>query len=96
MSSSRKREGVPSALDRMSGRPVWVNLRALYPPPPAGACIVREGVLVDEIAPGVLKRWMRTAAGDWLGVVNVVMACPNGSTYAAYDQLVPAQALSPR
>jgi len=75
-----------------------VDLRALYP----AAASVREsaevcdGLIVSEVVPGALERWIRTASGDWLGEVNVVFTRADGSTYKAMSQLIPAQALSPR
>lgn len=78
------------------GKAVWVDLRALFPPPPEGGATIPAGLILDEIEPGVLKRWIRSSRGDWVGVVTIVLGYAKGGTYPAYDQLIPAQALRPR
>ena len=45
---------------------MWVDLRALFPPETSSP--VADGLVVDEVVPGSLLRWERTASGGWVGV----------------------------
>lgn len=81
---------------RNRGQAVWVDLRALFPPAPATSSAVEDGLIVDSVVPGSLQRWERTANGDWVGVVTVLLQRADGTTYKASEQLVPADALRPR
>jgi hypothetical protein len=55
-----------------------------------------EGIDVSRPAPGGLTRWLRTSAGNWVGLIAVVVPITDGSTIKLADQLVPAHALRPR
>jgi hypothetical protein len=44
----------------------------------------------------VLHRWLRSATGQWIGVVTILIATTNDGTFKAQDQLVPPEALRPR
>jgi hypothetical protein len=71
---------------------VWVDLVAVFGRTGGAA----EGIDISQPAPGGLLRWMRTSAGGWVGVVNVVVTMTDGSTVKFDEQLVPAHALRPR
>jgi hypothetical protein len=90
---SNERSGLPLK-GRDPVQAVWVNLPALFPEPSTSS--VASGLVIDEVAPGGLHRWERTADGQWIGVVTIVMRRADGSTFKAADQLVPALALRPR
>ena len=60
-----------------------------------GSTPVGDG-LVLEVVPGGLHRWLRSAEGQWIGLVSYLVRCADGSTYKAADQLVPAHAMQPR
>jgi hypothetical protein len=96
MRSKRERAGSPSALGRQA-RPVWVDLRALYPSA-ASVDLLPEGLDVDEVVGGGLWEWVRTSSGEWLGVVTFHLRYRDGrpERYVADRQLVPARALRPR
>ena len=83
-----ERTGLPLK-GRDRPRAVWVDLRA------AGSMAIDDG-LVLEVVRGGLQRWLRSADGQWIGLVSYVVRCADGSTYKAVDQLVPAYALRPR
>lgn len=73
---------------------VLVSLDALFPTD--HATIQRDGLVLTGWTPGVLHRWLRSATGEWIGVVTILIPTTEGGTFKAQDQLVPAQALQPR
>lgn len=73
---------------------VLVSLDALFPP--TDHTVERDGLVLTGWTPGVLHRWLRSATGEWVGVVTILIATTTGGTFKAQDQLVPAQALQPR
>ena len=77
---------------REHAQPVWVDLAAVFGRADGAA----EGIALDQPCPGGLLRWLRTSAGGWVGVVNVVIKMTDGTTVKFADQLVPAAALRPR
>lgn len=72
------------------GKPVWVNIKGLYPPPERPAD-VPGGLELPDLALGMLTKWIRTSAGDWLCVCNFKL----GDTWWR-DQLLPGHAVRPR
>jgi hypothetical protein len=62
-------------------------------PAPAGAV---EGWQLSGWAPGALQRWLRSATGQWIGVVTFIIEQSDGTTYKAVEQLVRAEAMRPR
>jgi len=54
------------------------------------------GIVTAQPAAGGLSRWLRTADGGWVGVVTYVATLTNGNTIKCADQLLPADALTPR
>lgn len=93
--SKRDRAASPKALGHRA-RPVWVDLRLVFP---AGeASEVPDGLCVDEVVGGGLWGWVRTSTGAWLGVVTFHLTYQDGGAerYVADRQLVPAHALRPR
>ncbi len=71
---------------------VWVDLVAVF----GRASSAAEGIDLDAPCPGGLVRWLRTSAGGWVGVVNIIVTMTDGSTVKFEDQLLPAHALRPR
>ena len=55
-----------------------------------------DGIAVDQPAPGGLIRWIRTSAGGWVGVCNVVVTMTDGTTVKYAEQLISARALRSR
>lgn len=79
--------------------PVWVRLDALFPRDPAGSWrTVPDGLDPQGAVPGFLSGWFRTVDGRWLGVVNYAVPYADGrrNRVLLRDQLVPAEAMSPR
>lgn len=72
-----------------------VSLDALFPTD-RPATWSRDGLVLNGWAPGVLRRWLRSSTGQWIGVVTVLIATTTEGTFKAEDQLVPAEALRPR
>lgn len=78
---------------------VWVRLDAVYPrDPDAARQTVPDGVDLHGTVRGLLSGWLRRSEGEWLGVVNFRVPYADGrrSNLLLCDQLVPAEALSPR
>jgi hypothetical protein len=93
---SRERSGRPLTV-RGHATAVWVDLRAvLSSEPSSNQAAAPDGLLLDEPCAGGLSRWLRSAGGDWIGVVTYVARTADGKTFKAADQLVPARALRPR
>jgi hypothetical protein len=86
---SKNRTGQPMA-SRDHARGVWVNVSQRL-----GSATDREGIDTSQAAAGGLLRWIRTTS-TWVGVVNVIMVLPDGSTTKYAEQLIPARALRPR
>lgn len=71
-----------------------VSLDALFPTD--HPTVERAGLVLTGWTPGVLHRRLRSATGQWIGVVTILIATTSDGTFKAQDQLVPAEALQPR
>lgn len=91
---SNWRSGLP-ARTQPETTAVLVSLDALFPldRPPTRQ---HEGLVLTGWTAGVLHRWLRSATGQWIGVVTILIPTTNDGTFKAQDQLVPAEALRPR
>jgi hypothetical protein len=83
-------------------RPVWVKLALVFPrcpdlPMPAQLPHPRAVDVAAEV-PGSLLQWLRTAGGEWLGLVTYQLPFADGRHKRIYleRQLLPAYALRPR
>jgi hypothetical protein len=79
-------------------RAVWIDLDVAFPlPPDHHQRGVADGLDLTGRVPGMLKRWVRGARGEWYGVVWVPLSDGAGDVRLTLDdQLIPAAALSPR
>ena len=79
-------------------RAVWVDLDVAFPLPVGHRRrVVADGLDLTGRAPGMLKRWVRGARGEWYGLVWLPVRDGAGDVRLTLDdQLVPAAALSPR
>lgn len=75
---------------RDHARGVWVNVSQWL-----GSATECEGIETSQAAAAGLLRWIRTTSG-WVGVVNVIMVLPDGSTTKYAEQPIPTRALRPR
>jgi hypothetical protein len=92
---SNWRSGLPASVHPEPLMAVLVSLDAVFPTDhPATA--ERDGLVLTGWTAGVLHRWLRSATGQWIGVVTILIAITAGGTFKAEDQLVPAEALRPR
>jgi hypothetical protein len=72
------------------GKPIWINIKGLYPPPEQLVSV--PGALeLPDVVPGMLTKWIRTSAGDWLAVCNFQLGDKRWK-----DQLLPGHAVKPR
>jgi hypothetical protein len=83
-------------------RPVWVKLPLVFPRHP-GAPMPSQlphprAVDTSGEVPGDLLQWLRTAGGEWLGLVTYQLPFADQRHARIYleRQLVPAYALRPR
>ncbi|GAB3437400.1 hypothetical protein [Actinophytocola sediminis] len=79
--------------------PVWVRLDVTFPRgPDAPRRTVPDGLDLHGNVRGLLSGWLRRKEGDWLGVVNFAVPYADGRRNGPFlrDQLVPAEALTPR
>ena len=51
-----------------------MTFEALYPASDRESSVL-QGIVVNDVVPGALGRWERSAAGDWLGVVTFIARC---------------------
>jgi hypothetical protein len=83
-------------------RPVWVKLSLVFPRRPDAPVPVQlpDPRAVDATAevPGDLVQWLRTAGGEWLGLVTYQLPFADERHKRIYlkRQLLPAYALRPR
>lgn len=79
--------------------PVWVRLDVIFARDPGSRTqAITAGLDVNCQVRGLLSRWHRTVAGDWLGVVTWRVPYADGRRHGllVQDQLVPAGALRRR
>ena len=88
---SKERTGQPLA-SRERAQPVWVDLAVLFGRADGAA----EGIDISQPAPDGLIKWIRTSAGGWVAVVNVVVTMTDGTTVKFAEQLIGSHALRPR
>jgi hypothetical protein len=82
-------------------RPVWVKVGAFFEfsaDRPAPAQVPKDALDLTYDAAGVLKEWVRSARGEWIGVVDYELKYADGRSdvYRLVDQRIPAYALRPR
>lgn len=87
--------GGPSPVSR--GRPVWLQLDAVWPPPQRRRSTA-DGLDLRGRVPAVLIRWLRSHDGAWLGLLGgIELRDGAGQRRLTLDHvLVDAAALSPR
>jgi hypothetical protein len=93
----------PAVIDPFRGitegaKPVWVRLDALMIRNP-GKPIRQNSAGIDMTGevPGMLRQWIPTGKGDWMGVVHLTIRYVDGRQPLNLDrQLVPDYALRPR
>lgn len=92
----------PEPLDK----PVFIDLAQLYgaprpdPPPPRGGSIrdrMRLNLDLNRQVPGMLRWWVRSVDGRWLGLCDFTIPDIGGATVIRQEgAAVPADALEPR
>jgi hypothetical protein len=71
---SDRRSGLPASAQPQPLMSVIVSLDALFPTDHPGA--QRDGLILTGWTAGVLHRWLRSATGQWIGVVTILIPPP--------------------
>ncbi|MFE5570646.1 hypothetical protein ACFQ68_37025 [Amycolatopsis japonica] len=96
MSDSARRgdDGAPYVHAVEPPKPVWVDLRVVFPvDTPRGS--LPDGLDLTGTVPGTLSTWAATVTGHWVGWVTFPLGIP-GEGASWHRQWVLADALKPR